>query len=279
MRIKHRYSIESKKVIAFLDLHQIKYEISEVPGNRICHFDLYEDQDVYELFKKKFPIISKTSSWKYLEYSKEEITSAKWLVLKSSGSKVQYEYTNDAFAPSCQYKRMFTKEPYFRHYEQIGSLSSHRIVRWGARQFFTGPNSGDDMIFCSEKAKELLNGKYQGLEFWPVKKYNKGTCIEDLHQLIFTQNLPLEAISGGKSIRCKGCGKTLLLFKDYRLQFKIKTDYLTDTNCVYTTGEILTEDVRNHETFSLHIVSNAFYQYCEENNMNKGLSYEPIELI
>ena len=283
MRIKHHYYLQERAgLLNFLNRNGILYKISDdLPGmkNRLCTFDLYEDQEEYMKFKKQFFWISKYNSIKSIEYSKKDIENAEWFSIRSKSTKVQWEYEEKAFKETCSYKRPFMKELYYRHSEQIGILSANKTVKWGTRQYFSGPNAADDLLFCSEKAKKLLGDKWLGLEFWPVRKYNSSEYISDLFQLFFTDTLPIEAITGGKSTTCNTCGKRIVRFKDGIHQLELKREFLRGSSKVYKTGDVLTEQIKGGETFSINIVSQEFYQYCEKNQMNRGMIYEPIKLV
>lgn len=282
MRIKHHYYLEGKNnLINFLDKYKIPYKVNVLPESqkKMCTFDLYEDQEFYELFKYQFLLFSRYESIKSIEYSKQEIESAEWLTVRSIGTKVQWEYEEDAFRRTCSYKRLFIKELYYRHSIQIDILSASKAIKWGAKQYFSGPNAADDFLFCSEKAKELLNGKWEGLEFWPIRKYNSTKYISDLYQLVFKDCLPIEAISGGKAILCEGCKKKIMRFAEGIHKLEIKKEYLNNPLKVYRTDDVLTEQLKGCTTFSLNIVSREFYQYCEANQMNRGMIYEPIKLV
>lgn len=282
MRIKHHYFLGSKNsIISFLDKYKIPYKVDSLPESqyKICTFDLYEDQEVFKLFNHRFHIFPGYDTFKSIEYSKQEIESAEWLTLRSIGTKVQWEYEEDAFQTTCAYKRLFIKELYYRHSVQVDILSASKAIKWGARQYFSGPNAADDFLFCSEKARKLLNGRWEGLEFWPVRKYNSTKYISDLYQLVFKEYLPIEAISGGKVIQCKGCGKKIMRFAEGIQGLEIKKEYLNNPFKVYRTDDVLTEQRIGCTTFSVNIVSREFYQYCEVNQMNRGMVYEPIKLV
>ena len=275
MRIKHHYCLKNKiRLVDFLDKFQIPYEVDESS----CTFDLYEDQEVYKKFIIQFPF-NTIASLKAVEYSKEELENAQWLSVRNISIKVQWEFDEKAFKKSCSYKKILTKELYHRHCEQVDVLSAVKPVRWGSRQFFSGPNSADEIIFCSEKIKNILENKWEGLEFWPMKKYNTSNYIKDLYQLYFSKRLPIEAFNSECLSICKGCGKKVIRIKGGAHPLEINKKYLKDQKSVYTTGDVLTKDKIGYNTFSLNIVSQDFYQYCEKHQMNRGMIYEPINLI
>lgn len=282
MRIKQHYFYTAKKeLISFLEKNKIVYEICDLPesNNKLCTFDLYEDQELYWQFKKQFFYLPKNNSIRTIEYSKQEIESAEWLTVRSKGTKVQWEYEEDAFQKTCAYKRLFINELYYRHSMQVDLLSVSKAVKWGSKQYFSGPNTADDFLFCSERARELLKGRWEGLEFWPVRKYNSTQRMSDIYQLVFMNNLPINAIAGGKTIECESCGKKVMRFAEGIHMLEIKKEYLKDPFKVYRTDDVLTEQLKKCTTFSLNIVSQEFYRYCEKNQMNRGMIYEPIKLI
>lgn len=282
MRIKHHYYIKSRmSLMKFLDKHQIPYKTDNLPGIKgsMYTFDLYEDQEVYKKFILEFPFVARRDLIESIEYSKKEIENAEWLTVRSISTKVDWEYDEDAFRQSCFYKRPCIKELYYKHSEQVGVLSVNKPVKWGTRQFFSGPNAADNIIFCSEKTKLVLDNKWKGLEFWPVKKYNNSIYISDLYQLYFMESLPIDAIKGGSLITCNTCGRRIIWLTKGVHQMEINRKYLTSPDRVYKTGDVLTEQPNKCTTFSLNIVSQKFYQYCEKNQMNRGMIYEPIKLI
>lgn len=186
------------------------------------------------------------------------------------------------FAKTCSKKRLFLIEPEYRHTTQIGCLNVEKKVKWGARQFFSGPDAVQlgGLLFCSERTRQLLAGQWDGLEFWPVKKYKTDKVVPDLFQLIFTEELPMEAISGGKLEKCRGCGKEIMRFNKGVQNLTLRKEFLTDPYKVYCTGDVLVpEQLIACETFSLNIVSQEFYRYCEKRQMNRGMIYEPIKVI
>ena len=166
MRIKHYYCLKNKfGLLRFLNRYEIPYQTEdsfEVLGTSVqvsdkeYLFELYEDQKVYEKFKQQFPFVSRLDSITTCEYSQGEIEEAQWLFVRNKSVKVQWEYDEYAFQRSCGYKRPFQKEMEYRHEEQIGYLSVTKPVRWGTRQFFSGPNAADELLFCSDKTRRIL---------------------------------------------------------------------------------------------------------------------------
>lgn len=289
MRIKHYYCLKNKfGLLRFLNRYEIPYQTEdsfEVLGTSVqvsdkeYLFELYEDQKVYEKFKQQFPFVSRLDSITTCEYSQGEIEEAQWLFVRNKSVKVQWEYDEYAFQRSCGYKRPFQKEMEYRHEEQIGYLSVTKPVRWGTRQFFSGPNAADDLLFCSDKTRKILGSVWKGLEFWPVKKYASQGQIKDLYQLYFAETLPMEAIANKPIISCPKCGKAMIRIPNPVQKLVLDKNYLKDQTHVYKTGDVLTEQKRGYHTSSFNIVSQEFYQYCERYGMNRSMVYEPVKML
>ena len=287
MKKKYHFYLESKKrIIEFLNKYEVPYETHttislndrmEKVTEDMCVFDLYGDDDTYRKFKWQFPNYA-SEGIRSIEYSEKEIEESEWLFVYNKSNKVQWVYDEESFRETCRVKIPIIGSHY-RHAEQVKCLSATKAVKWGTRQFFSGPNAMDDIIFCSDKARKMLQDKWNGLEFWTVKKYNTCQNIEDLYQLVFNEKLPIEAISGWKKGTCSICGRKIIRIPKGEEQISINRKYLKDLNSVYSTGEVLTGDVLGCNTFSLNIVPQSFYQYCKQYGMNRGMVYIPINLL
>lgn len=284
MRIRHRYYLSNKVGLqSFLNEHQISYQkdYSNDGKNIMYVFDLYEDQKSYSKFKKYFPFTSLDDSVVEIEYTQAEIEQSEWLTVRSISPKMIYEFDEKAYKFSCPYKKFFSRELFYRHVEQIGELSSSKPVKWNLKQFFCGSDTADNYIFCADKAKNILGQEWGGLEFWPVKKYNTNEYIVNLNQLYFSEVLPIQAIhfTGRENIRhCNICGKSKIYIQPV-YQLSLRRKYMKNPKYVYKTEDIWTFDLMGWNTFSLNIVSHEFYQLCKDNRMNRGMVYEPINLV
>lgn len=284
MRIKHHYCLEKRrKLQMFLEKNQIKYELCPSPNPELswCVFDLYEDQELFKKFRILFPLsLSITIE---PEYSKEEIETAQWLTVRSINPKVDRESDENTFQFSCP-RGNNHREVKYRHIEQIGPFLSRKKIKWKANQFFGGTDAtGENYMFCKEKTKEMITGRWRGLDFWPVKKYSTKQAMEDVYQLYFEQILPMEAIALTKKEKistCKLCGRKKVYINE-RYQLLLKEDYMKKVSHqnVYRTEKIWTCDRIGWFTFSYNIVSHDFYQFCKTHGIDRGLVYEPIKLV
>lgn len=282
MRIKYHYapaiSVHSR-LINFLKKRNIPYELCSLVGGTnacICAFDLYRDQDAFIEFRIRFPFWGWVTE--SIEYTKSEVENAEWLFVRSASKLVKWEYHSSSFRQSCEYKKPFLRDKYYKHSEQIKPLTATQKMKWSTRRYFSGPETAEDFIFCSKRAKNMLDGKWQGLNFLNVMNVN-GEPYDDLYQLVFERRLPPEALRGGKETTCRSCERPVIRFKNVLLQLEIQKKLIPDTDSVYSTGDVLTDSIIGFPTYSMNIVPQSFYQYCKEKCMNHGMIYEPINLI
>lgn len=279
MRRKYHYCLDSsKRLLRFLSAHKVRYDLTPLPSrNReLCTFDLYQDQKKNWQFRLHFPFAYSVE--KVIEYSLSEIESADWLFVRSKSNKVEWEYEESAFSRSCRYRRILQMDTSYCHMEQIGPLTVVKPVKWNARQFFSGPNSADNFLFCSDLAKNLLDGKWSGLEFLPVKKSRNKGYHSNLFQLSFSETIPVQALAGGRPSKCRFCGSPLFRLFEGENQLQVKKEFLEQGH-VYKTGQVLTGQFLRCDTYSVNIVPHEFYQFCKEHNMERGLIFEPVNTI
>lgn len=264
-----------KKIQDFLDDFELEYEKEE----DCLTFWLGDNNVAFKTFKKKFPFLLANLSQK--EYSKEEIEEAKWLTVSTSSLKVILENLENTFSYRCEYKRLLSKESSYRHIEQTENFEAKKGIKWGNQHYFYG----SDMyairdLFCSDIAKGILSKNWKGFSFRPVKKYNKDGYIKDLNQVCFERILPMEAIQlQGKERmkKCPICGKISYKIDGVFYQLSLKKEYLTDENCVYSTGDIWYGG--RMEEYPMYIVPASFYKKCRELGIDRNLYYEPINVI
>ncbi len=279
MKIRCHYAISfNVRLMQFLKKNCVSYKMCPIPGESrpLCIFDLYEDQDSLRKFKTQFPFYKEIG--KYPEYSKREIENAEWLSIRSKLKCVEWEYRPSAFLLSCEYSRLYLHDKKYKHAEQVNLLTVTKPIKWGTKMYFSGPNAADDILFCSDQARRLLDGRWNGLSFLHVMNSN-GEYYNDLYQLSFKNRLPVNALSGGKKTICSTCGRSILRLKGGPYQLEIQKQCFDNGNSVYTTGSVLADWLTGFPTYAISIVPHSFYQYCEDKGMNHGMIYEPITLM
>lgn len=121
MRVRHHYCIDEREsVVEFLKRYQISYEVIGMVGDKTIIFDIYEDQYSYEMFKKSFPMLS-ISSFKNLEFSKEDIEKSKWLMVSCRGQMLNMYFKKRHFNIHVRIRYLFIRNLF------IDILSKYRI--------------------------------------------------------------------------------------------------------------------------------------------------------
>lgn len=283
MRIRYHYTFIGKAaIIRFLDNNQIPFETSMVykSGDKLCHFDIYSDDPIYSKFKRHFPLHFTWCNPSFVEYDDSEIESAPWLFVRSMSKQIDWIFDESSYSMTCPYKKLFSSTNSYKHIEQIAPLTVGKKPKWSNRRYFSGPNAADDdLIFCSNIAKELLGDRWQGLEFLPVKNRRGTLQIDGTYQMQFTNIIPVCAFSGGKRKRCGSCGKEYIVMKDGLHSLQIEEKYFGDGDKVFQTGSILTDSPFGFPLYTANIVPQSFYQFCKKHNMNHGMIYEPVNLV
>lgn len=280
MDIKHYYYYKKCiRIRNFLDKYDIPYTEDKIGNEEIYLFNFLESDAVYKRFKKLYPL-AWNRGYKVL-YSKQEIEDAQWLIVKNSTEKIIADicYEDDCFELSCPYLKHFPRRICYKHHNQIDSINIEKIKTLKNR-FFCGIDWGNqNYLFCSEEAKSLLQNRWNGLEFWNIKKRTTKENVKGIYQMFFKNPIPLEAVvfdDYGKMKICSGCGKKYIYTNKTYFQIKLKKEYMCNLKNVYSTGNIFSDGLNDYE---IHIVPHEFYKICEENGMNKGMIYEPIILV
>lgn len=283
MKILRHYCIGKKRIAKFLEKYKVPYSKLYDDDDEYV-FDLEEGTEIYQIFKRKFPL-QQIETQREKIYSKEDLEQAEWLSVRSFTEKIIVDELDDkTVEQSCYYRGILWTSGY-RHLKQIGKIQAEKMLKWGNRHFFCGFDWGcQNFLFCSERTRKLLEGQWNGLEFIEAVQRKSGKNIPDIYQMVFKTELPIQAFEtgkGSKEIQCELCGKKMIYIPDCGIytSLKIKKEYLKDYKDVYNTGQILTYNRHLQDGFGVHIVSKEFYRFCEERKMNRGLIYEPIEVV
>lgn len=209
MNIKYHYCLKpSHKARRFLNKFHVKFDaVCDVRGQPYLYsFELWDGTDAYLCAKRLFPVYSPIPS---MEYTEHEIMSAEWLTVKACSCSVKLADSGDTYSFSCPIKNPFFPTVKYRHAEQTGLFAIERPVIW-KNKVFGGPDTADNLIFCSEHGKHGLGTVWDGLEYSPVLMAGTHQQAEDVFQLRFTNLLPPEAIHLNgleKMQKCRQCGR------------------------------------------------------------------------
>ena len=259
--ILNRYSHSYNHVTEF-----VKYGYEPM-----LQFYVNKEDEVWNEIKDKLP----REDVHRLVFTDHELSSAKWLTVRSTNMKIDSEGDN-TFSYVCPgeiYPPYLTKY----HTTQVGKYE-FKPVKWkNNNHFYSTYLMGFETIFCDDFAKNFFeqNG-FDEVSFEDVIWYKKGCVLPDAHQIIFGKQLPKEAIVLDDHVReivCPGCGKIQYFFtNDFRLG--IKEEYLDESKDAYTTPAMFGE-VTLH---SLNIVSGRVYKALKEAKMIRNLRFEPVVL-
>lgn len=162
MKMKRHYGLPlNDRLVRFLEENGVPYKVYPYPESSklYCVFDMYEDQESWRIFKIKFIFCICKEDVIWPEYTKSEIENAEWLSVRSKWKRVEWEYRESAFRLSCEYTRLLLRDKRYKHAEQIKPFTVTKPMKWGHRMYFSGPNAADDILFCSDQARSLLDGR------------------------------------------------------------------------------------------------------------------------
>lgn len=213
------------------------------------------------------------------KFSKEELSSAEWLTVRS---KWYYDYPQ----PENGYKEItYTKENLCSCSDcgialrQKDLFRFKRTPKWGKRNFCM-TNWIFDELFVSPKAKELLEtSNLQGFSFLDVRNKSGKEILNDVYQLCIPNVLPSGIADFTSCIDevfvCPICGNQKLRPND-RGQFVFYRKAFADAP----------DFVKSSEWFGggagaskLIIVSQKAHCFIKENKLDSSLVFEPVMLV
>ena len=202
--VRYEYTY-SQKLLSLLIAERIEY--SYLAGTAFV-FDFFSDNpkcDEILYLLKDNPLTIPMAV-----YSKGEMGKAEWFLMEATRTFIEtnnFEYTFDML---CEYQTSYDTR--YHHIVQKNPYVVKRIPKWKPKFNFCSEGSGDfSTIFCSDEAREkLIESKIQGIEFLPLLKGDLVTPQRKVHQLSFSQKLPITAfdfIRPYKEQICQNCGK------------------------------------------------------------------------
>lgn len=275
MRVKCSYCEKySKKLLGFLDNIGIKYKIigDGVFVDKLVSFSVYSDDVVY------------TSLLKYVhtkpicknEFSRQELTCAKYLTVVPTKNVINIANINEAFQFNCNKKTIFGETRY-NHKEQIDII---KIRKFNARNdvTFFSPSTGFSEIFVKETFYRIAQEQnILGMKFLPVLLESKGLTRESgLFQILATNIIPISEICIGEDARlrkCPVCGKPKIVCnQNYQLKlYCLEEDMQND---FYMTEAIFGEGI----SYPLYLMSQRLYRLITQANMAKNVEFSPVIL-
>lgn len=220
------------------------------------------------------------------QYSNQELQSAKWLVVRSSFSKVYPENASDLSKSFCLSRVTKNGLTIMRHCHILGNYIVKKPVKWGKRFFAAALPGGEHEVFCNLEARNVMErAGLRGVEYEEVRKSGTGVAEENLYYLKAQNTLvngAIVPISDMDTYTCDQCGMHMLGYRNTRGQFGIRANLIDDSVDFYRTLPLFSPTVTDPsliEGSSRFIVSRRFYQLVKELKMDRALWFEPISLV
>lgn len=214
-------------------------------------------------------------------YTKREIDNARWFYMRSKCGKV-VQIEGISFEHSCRqsfYYQGIEMEK-FRHVRQIAPIHARKVPKWKPKNNFYSTDNGDFWkLFCSDHARDALEQNTAGLKFMLVLKGKTSEPLEDIHQLILPQNLPVDALEFDGQVavnHCPYCGAPSYDPVDPGTFIpRVRKEYLSDQCDYYATESVFGPGIGH----PIYIVSRKVYETVTQGLNERNLVFMPIETI
>ena len=121
MKILRHYCIGKKRIAKFLEKYKVPYSKLYDDDDEYV-FDLEEGTEIYQIFKRKFPLQIELHREKI--YSKEDLEQAEWLSVRSFTEKIIVDELDDKTVEQSWYYRGILWTSGYRHLKQIGKIQA-----------------------------------------------------------------------------------------------------------------------------------------------------------
>lgn len=279
MEIKKHIAFRAKKnleLIQYLKDNCIEYDEGEI----ITAFDILESSPHWKWIENYIQENEVLRPLSETLFSNEELSSAKWLTLRSkwhngypqpennNNYRKGITYTNEKHCKKCGTGLI-----------QIDSFRLMKQPKWGSRCFFM-LNWISDELFVSNSTRNILeNSDITGLDYREVKNKKGDTVLDDVWQLNIPYILkkgiiPQEPRIDNVNI-CPECGipkyhPTGIGMLTYQKDIFEGAPDFVKTFEVFGWGCDAPQKI---------IVSQKVYRFLTNNKMDRGLVFEPIELV
>ena len=254
--------------------NNIKYEYGDI----LCAVDISENNPHWKILEQLLRI-ENNSFRSETKFSKAELSSAEWLILRSQW---YYDYPQ----PENNYRDItYTKKNLCLGTDcGIGLMQKDcfrfkRTPKWGKRNFCM-TNWVYDELFVSPKAKELLElSNLQGFSFLNVNNKSGKETLPDVYQLQIPYILPEGIADLTSCIKnvffCPICGN-LKLQSSNRGQLIYKKEAFLHSPDFAKSAEWFGGGAGASRRI---LISKKAYQFITENVLNSSLVFEPILLV
>ena len=199
-------------------------------------------------------------------------------------SKIDPTNDGDAEEVTCVFDRSRTGIDIGHHRLQARPLEIRRTFKWGNSQFFSGSITTGG-LFCDDRAVSLMeHACLRGIQYGPVLKWQTGTPIPNLHQVIPDHVIPNGAfvpIRDMEPYTCELCGMQMLRISGQKFLYGIRSTLLAPEIDFYKTLPLFLDySAKRYSGGREHcIISQRAYQVLKKNKMCRGMEFTPLTLV
>ena len=286
MRIKHRLVIYARGddlgILNYLHRQGVK---KTSQSDISFSIELFEDQDNFDAVMRGIESYNVVRNSPESVYTHEEISTAKWLTIRSSWRSL-YPHPRDDFGFSfttydgtnyCVKAKESDGGFYWcgSGLVQKESFVLEKEPNWGPRNFLM-INCVEDELFISSKAETVLRSSdLIGYDIQDVMN-KKGNVMNGVKQL-FVKNYLEEGLCENaieEKLTCPKCGFIKYIPKAGANCFRKEIFSGVEDDVIKTK-----EKFGGIYCFSLIIVTHRFYEVNTKAKLDRGLVFEPVELI
>lgn len=212
-------------------------------------------------------------------FSPEELRNADWMTVRSiwhngypqPESEFGYEnitYTRENKCNSCGVGL-----------RQVGHFRLKKTPNWGAKHFMM-LNWIEDEFFISDHAKKILEkAGFVDISFLSVKNKNGKELLPNVFQLKIHSNISRGLVEGGRDLQevlvCPECASVVYHPSGIGMHRFRKEVFDSAPDIVKTTDEFGWGKAASQ----LILINQKLYSFIVENNLERGLEFQPVELI
>lgn len=265
---------ESPTLMDYLKRNQIQFECGDI----LSCLDIY-DNDAHWAFISECIKQDNLLCRSETIYTQSELCNAEWLSVRSQWrfgypqpeDSFNYEnitYTRNNYCPKCS-----------SGLKQTNPFRIKKVPKWGQRHFAELNWVGDELFLDNTAEAVLTQEGITGISFLEVYDKKGSDIFSDIRQLqvenILNLGLQKDRASIRAVVRCPECGTFKFLLSGIGM-LSFRRDIFEEQPDVVKTGEIFGSD---HYAARITLVRQKVYQTILRNKLDRGLVFEPIELV
>lgn len=277
MEINKHICFKPQKVpelMCYLRSNNIPFE----DDNELSTLDIYESS-VYWPYIEKQVQSEKLFCTSETIYDVEELCNTEWLSMRSQWrfgypqpeDDFNYEnitYTRRDYCPICSSGLV-----------QTNPFRIKKAPKWGARHFAELNWVGDE-LFVDDTAKEILTQEgITGISFLEVVNKKGVEAFSNIHQIQVGRILDLGLQTNRASVRemalCPECGVPKFLLSGIGM-LSFRKEVFDNQPDFVKSGEIFGS---GHYASRIILVRQKVYQTIVKNGLDRGIVFEPVELV